>query len=264
MNKLQQVEFEILNEFIKVCQTLNLQYYLICGSALGSAKYKGFIPWDDDIDVALPRSDYDIFVEQAQTLLPEYYFVQNYKTDRYYHHFCSKIRDSRTTYIESDQKNLNIHHGVFIDVIPLDILPEDKYFKAKYRFFHICQLMYLESQEKYKNVIKFILRPFVNIKKVYASFEKYLKNNTLSGIGPYCNFHNSKNNKLYMDQAIYGDGVLAEFEGINVIIPEKYNEYLTAYYGDWRADLPVEQQVGHHYYTVLDLDRPYTYYMNKK
>ena len=172
MNDLQKKQFAILCEFVRICEKLDLQYYMICGSALGSAKYSGFIPWDDDIDVALPRKDYNIFIEKAQALLPEHLHLQNYKTDKNFHHYCSKIRDSQTTYIERDQKNLNIHHGVFVDVIPLDALPDDKLFKFKYRVFRICQLMYLQSQEKYKNVIKFIARPFINIKFVYASFER--------------------------------------------------------------------------------------------
>lgn len=261
MNKLQCVQLDILKEFIKVCQSLDLKYYLICGSTLGSVKYKGFIPWDDDVDVALPRKDYDIFVEKAQALLPDYYFLQNYKTDKYYHHFCSKIRDSRTAYIERNQKNLNIHHGVFIDVIPLDILPDDKNFKIKYRFFRICQLIHLQSPEKYKNVIKFILKPFVRIRPVYRCFEHYLRKNCSTDNVQYCNFHNAKNNWLYMDFSYYGQGNTAKFEGLDVIIPEKYDEYLTAYYGDWRADLPSEQQEGHHYAEVIDLERPYTDYI---
>lgn len=261
MNKLQRIQFEILNEFIKVCQTLDLQYYLVCGSALGAAKYGGFIPWDDDIDVALPRKDYDVFLEKAQDLLPKHYFLQNYRTDQHFHHFCSKIRDSRTTYVESDQKKLNIHHGVFIDVIPLDFLPDDKNFKIKYRLFRICQLMYLSSREGYKNAIKFIIKPFVNIKFVYALFERYLNGQKATVEIKYCNFHNAKNNRLYTCAAKYGKGVSVKFEGIDVLIPEKYDEYLTEYYGDWRADLPPKERVGHHYYEVMDLDRPYTDYM---
>ena len=258
MNGLQRVEFEILCEFIKICKRLDLKYYMICGSALGAAKYKGFIPWDDDIDVALLRKDYSVFIEKAPQLLPEYYFLQNYKTDEHCRHFCSKIRDSRTTYIELDQKNLNINHGVFIDVIPLDSLPDDKNFLRKYRRFRICQLMHLKSHEKYKNIIKCILRPMVDIRKVYENFEKYLLKCSYNTKNLYCNFHNSKNNKWSFDKSIYGDGICVEFEGIDVNIPERFDEYLTAYYGNWRADLPDEKRIGHHYYEVLDLEHPYT------
>ena len=65
MTELQEIEFGLLQQFLSVCEQLNLTYYLVCGSALGAVKYGGFIPWDDDIDVALPRKDYEIFCREA-------------------------------------------------------------------------------------------------------------------------------------------------------------------------------------------------------
>jgi lipopolysaccharide cholinephosphotransferase len=72
MNKLQSLEFDMLKEFVRICDDLGLKYYLVCGSALGAAKYGGFIPWDDDVDEALPRPDYEIFCEKAQSMLPDH------------------------------------------------------------------------------------------------------------------------------------------------------------------------------------------------
>ena len=71
MTELQQTEFEILKEFVAVCEQLRLCYYLVCGSCLGAVKYNGFIPWDDDIDVAMPREDYRVFCQKAPSMLPE-------------------------------------------------------------------------------------------------------------------------------------------------------------------------------------------------
>ena len=65
MTDLQKVEFEILKAFVGLCEELGLRYYLVCGTALGAVKYQGFIPWDDDVDVALPRSDYEVFCEKS-------------------------------------------------------------------------------------------------------------------------------------------------------------------------------------------------------
>jgi lipopolysaccharide cholinephosphotransferase len=105
------------------------------------------------------------------------------------------------------------------------------------------------------------LKPFINISKTYDKFERYLSASANDKNAPYCNFHSAKNNKLYIDQAVYGLGVRMKFENLEVIVPEKYDEYLTAYYCDWRADLPEEQKVGHHYYEILDLNRPYSDYI---
>lgn len=77
MTELQEIEFGLLQQFLSICEQLNLTYYLVCGSALGAVKYGGFIPWDDDIDVALPRKDYEIFCRKAPQILPEWCFLQN-------------------------------------------------------------------------------------------------------------------------------------------------------------------------------------------
>ena len=81
MNELQKCQFEILKEFIKVCKENNLQYYLVGGTCLGAVRHKGFIPWDDDIDVAMPRKDFNKFVA-LQDKFPKHLFIQTYKTDK--------------------------------------------------------------------------------------------------------------------------------------------------------------------------------------
>lgn len=100
MTELQEIEVGLLQQFLSICEKLNLTYYLVCGSALGAVKYGGFIPWDDDIDVALPRKDYERFCREAPELLPEWCFLQNYHSEPQYYLLGSKLRDSRTTYIE--------------------------------------------------------------------------------------------------------------------------------------------------------------------
>jgi len=76
MEELKAVELELLKSFIDCCNRLNLGYYLLGGSMLGAVRHKGFIPWDDDIDVAMKREDYEVFLRNAQKILPDYYFVQ--------------------------------------------------------------------------------------------------------------------------------------------------------------------------------------------
>ena len=94
MNELQEKEFELLKIFVEICKKLNINYYMVCGTALGAVKYNGFIPWDDDIDVALCRKDYETFCESAQSYLPNGLFLQTYKTDKQFPHVFAKLRDS--------------------------------------------------------------------------------------------------------------------------------------------------------------------------
>lgn len=270
MNDLQKVEFEILKVFVNICNRLNLRYYLVCGSALGAAKYGGFIPWDDDIDVAMPRKDYSIFCEKATKMLPQHLFLQNCHTEKNYPYIYSKIRDSRTTYIEKGMSKLDINHGVYIDLFPLDGYPDDikeqqKLEKKKRRH----QLIYLSCLTI---DLPLKVRVFVFAEKIlciprkaatYAkNFEKIISAYPLENSKYWCNHGNWQGHLEYAPFEQYGNGTMVKFEGLDVRIPAKYDQYLTQKYGDWRADIPESQKQGHHYYKVCDLEKPYIYYWN--
>ena len=119
MNDLQKCQLNILKDFIKVCEKNNLRYYLVSGTCLGAVRHQGFIPWDDDIDVGMPREDYNKLIT-LQKDFNERYFIQTYKTDKKYLYNFAKIRDSETTYIENNFMTTQINHGVWLDVFPLD------------------------------------------------------------------------------------------------------------------------------------------------
>jgi len=267
MNDLQKKEFELLKYFLDICEKLNLKYYLVCGSALGAVKYKGFIPWDDDMDIALPREDYEKFLEKAPSMLPENLFLQNYRTDKNFPAVFSKLRNSSTTYIESGYKNLKINHGVFIDIFALDGYPSDpaeisKFEKKKLWFVrkYLCALAPAGSTKA--RIMRQVLR-FAgchrNTAKSLAEYEKMIV--SCDNTQVWCNYGNFRGYMEKLPCDVYGEGVEADFEGIKVRIPSKYDEYLREKYGDYTQDPPLEEQVGHHYYEVLDLEKPYTEYI---
>ncbi len=276
MNKLQSLEFDMLKEFVRICDELGLKYYLVCGSALGAAKYGGFIPWDDDIDVALPRPDYDVFCQKAQAMLPKHLFLQNHRTDPEYPLYMSKIRDSRTTFIEPLYEKIPMHHGLYIDVFPLDGYPladdEIKKFEKKkilydrHRMVKYCYNRFSKENIRHpKAIVAYLLyRTFGfwrDTSKVSEEFHSYASSFWSGNSVLWCNYGNWQGVLEYAPKEQYGEGVWAEFEGLKVRIPEKYDEYLTQKYGDWRADLPAEKKFNPHHVTVSDLDKPYTEYM---
>lgn len=269
MTGLQNAEFEILKEYIGVCEKLGLTYYLVCGSALGAVKYGGFIPWDDDIDVAMPRRDYDLFCEKAQALLPGHIFVQTNVTDPEYPMIFAKLRNSKTTFIEKQVSKIRMNHGVYIDVFPLDGYPADsseqqRFEKKKQSLKHKINCVFERELDLPHAVIN-QMRCLCGYKKHTAEYVKQLieliSSYDLEKSELWCNYGNWQGKREYAPRSQYGGGAKAEFEGLSVRVPEKYDEYLTQKYGDWRADLPDSEKHGHHHYTVLDLNKPYTDYV---
>lgn len=265
MNKLQEKELEILKCFIHVCEKLNLHYYLVCGSVLGAVKYKGFIPWDDDIDVGLSRDDYEIFLERANEFLPKNIFLQNYRTDPQFPHVFSKLRNSETTFIEKGSAHLNINHGIYIDVFPLDGYPEDakeiKKLNRKKRSLLRKQYCSLKGgnwkvclRNPFFRLLGYHKKTAQTVKKLEETISRY----PASTSSVWCNHGNWQGKLEYAPRWHYGDGTEAEFEGIKVRIPENFDAYLTQKYGDWRADLPDDEKKSHHDNIVCDLEKPYT------
>lgn len=131
LEKLHEVELEIMDEFIKICKKHNLEYFLTGGTMLGAIRHKGFIPWDDDIDVGMMRKDYDLFIEYAKEELDDKYLLDCFETNKEYYLPFAKIRKKNTIFDEEDNHHLNNHKGIFIDIIPFENAAKPDSFKQK-------------------------------------------------------------------------------------------------------------------------------------
>lgn len=271
MNDLQKVELELLKVFIDVCEKLKLNYFLVCGSCLGAARHGGFIPWDDDMDVGMYREDYNKFMEQAPALLPEGIFLQNYKTDPKFPYIFAKLRNSNTTYIEKSSAHLDINHGIYIDIFPLDGFVDDvaeqKIFNFRTKFYksQLASAFKLPATIKGKLLMS-TLRLFgchLRSAKIAEKLETHISQYPIETSSVVCNHGTWYGSRDFISAEFYGKGTEILCEGMSVRVPEKYDEYLTALYGDWRTPPPPEKQKGHHYYEVCDTEKPYTHYINK-
>lgn len=275
MTELQEIEFGLLQQFLSICAQLNLTYYLVCGSALGAVKYGGFIPWDDDIDVALPRKDYETFCREAPEILPEWCFLQNYHSEPQYYLLGSKLRDSRTTYIEMMAERLKINHGVFIDIFPLDgqwcTERDHQMFRKKRAIFEAARRVRLNYNRLSPQNIGMVRTNWYwllfrlfgykhDTAAEIAVFDRFISSFSTDDSAVWCNHANSTSPLEYAPKEQYGDGVWMKFEGIPVRVPAQYDAYLTQKYGDWRGGIPPDQQYGHHHYVRCDLHRPFTEY----
>lgn len=266
MNDIQKVVFDMFEHFVRVCKILDLSFFVINGSALGAEKYGGFIPWDDDMDIGMPRDDYEIFLSEAQKLMPEEIFVQNYRTDKNFPFMYTKLRNSNTTFVETSVRKIDMNHGIYLDIFPLDGCDDD-YEKSKYKAFKIKVLHWLhfcalDDRSSLKIRIRNSIFRFLGFHRRTAKYLRMLDgifSNTDKNTKYLCNF-NDRQGKGRVLRDWYGNGSMAMFEGIDVRIPEKFDDYLTEKYGDWRSDLPEDKQKSHHKALISDVTKPFTEY----
>ncbi len=268
MNRLQTTQLEILSVFDRICRSLDIPYFLVCGSALGAAKYEGFIPWDDDLDVGMLRADYERFLKEAPALLPEHLFLQSAETDPAFPQIYAKLRDSRTTYREKSTAHLAMHHGIFIDLFPLDGYPNGRLASAlleiRKRIYSAMLLSATEFPRKGRaKLVCRVLRFFGCHRRTRKTVRRYTR--MIAKYAPetsrlICNHGNWQGRIEYAPRTQYRDGTDAVFETLRVKIPKDFDAYLTQKYGDWRSDPPQKEQTGHHLCDVYDPDRPYTEY----
>ena len=268
---MKRLQVEMLECFIEVCKNNGLKYFLLGGTCLGAVRHKGFIPWDDDIDVGMPRDDYEKFSEIAAKELPGHLFFQTNKTDPEYPMLFGKIRNSDTTYVEISSQKLNINHGVYIDVFPLDGVSENKLERKIIRKrktlynARIAQVFYTEKHGS-DRLIKRIARKMICL--LYPSVAKTVeKREKLCRKYPYvsskiiANFGGAWGEKEVMPKEIFGEGTQGVFEGVSVTLPQYYDAYLTRLYGDYMQLPPVEKRIGHHYYVIADMEKSYKEYI---
>lgn len=261
--QLKNTELELFKAFISVCQKLNLTYYVVGGTLLGAVRHKGFIPWDDDIDVAMMRDDYEVFLEKAPALLPEYTFLQSIYSEPEYLLNFAKLRHNGTTFLETSVKSRKINHGVFIDIFPLDYYPDSNFSRKAFHFKNILYRYRIGSEFEgipfkwYHKLAHIGLKIiFPSVKKTLRKRDQLLKRCKHGQlIASHCGAWGKKE---IVPADWYQSTVLLEFEGLQVAAPCEYHTWLTHYYGDYMLLPPVEKQKSHHFTEVIDTDTPFT------
>lgn len=277
LNALKAVQLNMLKYFHDVCVKNNLSYCVWYGTLLGAIRHKGYIPWDDDVDVLMPREDYDKFIEIAPQILEQPYFLQTPENDKgCFYGGYSKLRNSQTTGLEKRNKGHNCNQGIWMDIFPLDYVLEDhdkkKEQKEQIDFFQrlLLKKTYPEhrmlwdlteqQEEEYTRMSHFFSREALN-KNLYDTI---------------VNFEGTKSDKVailarYIGGRMYGEYkekdfeylIKVAFEDIEVYVPAGFEQCLKVDYGeDFWIYLPEEQRIPHHN-ANYDISKSYIDYLDK-
>lgn len=246
LHKVQAVEVDILDEIKRVCSEHNLDYFLIGGTLLGAVRHQGFIPWDDDLDVAMPRKSFERFIELCQKgCLRKEYYLHSKETDPEYWLIFPKIRKTHTIFDEQNIAHLDVPKGIYVDIFPLDDATFENNLEKQVRtqiIKHISALIYFKKGiPVVSNKAKLLYLFFKWMPTIWLSkFQSKLMQKENGKGGKF--FVNYGSNysavKQTMPKTVYFPPCKLEFEGKLYDCPNDWNYVLTRIYGSNYMQLP--------------------------
>lgn len=261
LKKLQKIELGILLQVVKFCNNNSIKYFLIGGTLLGAIRHDGFIPWDDDIDIGMFRDDYERFIKLfSLDINNKNLYIQNKRNTPSVPYFFTKIRLKDSAAIDRETQHANFKKGIFIDIFPLDKVPEKDNLSLSLKY-KLVTLLKIISMYKigFKSLkyprMNFILKCVslvLNVTLINYITEKFMlsfnnKNfNSVTSFGS--GFHYIKQRFLEDD---YGVGKLKKFEGHMFNIPLKSEKILTQLYGDYKKVPRKEKQISHNFIKII-------------
>ena len=251
----QLAQLELMAMVDELCSDLSLTYYIIGGTLLGAIRHKGFIPWDPDIDIAMPRKDYEKLREYFASNKSDRYFYQHHSTEKNHFsgHALIKIKDSHVFFKSKGSRFKPVYDGIYLDIFPLDNAPLDKKLQEKQmkKIKGIKRLIEIKSAKVFENnkaplilgkyAVSLLLTPltftYLNklrdkmMRKYDGKCNKYL----VSMASHYSYW------KQLMPSEVYGEPHRIQFENLSLCAPAQSEEYLTRIYGDFMK-LPPEDK----------------------
>lgn len=264
LNSIHRVSLYLLLEFDRVCRENNLTYFLDSGTALGAVRHGGFIPWDDDIDVGMPRKDYEAFLRIGQDSLPQDIFIQTPQTDSSYRKNSAKLRLEGTHFSDSEGVPCK-HDGFFIDIFPFDNVPQNLLKARWYVAFSRVVFWIIRTWHSNKRSPSFIYRslqtlvkkwPEDRIRRINEFYLRFCTKYQSVETGKVTSFFwRMTQNKTYIfdvDKMLPTKDIL--FEGHSVKIMNSPDYYLTKMYGDYMT-LPPENKRHYHCKGIIDFGK---------
>lgn len=259
LRTLQKIQLYMLLEIRRICTLHNISYFLTGGTLLGAVRHQGFIPWDDDIDVAMPRKDYEKFKLVCETDLSHNFFLQTRESDPDFLHSFAKLRLRGTKRLGYSEPISRENLGIDIDIFPYDDVPSDIRANIQYylcmmlRGIYMFKLGYLplNSEKSLKKRVGLVLCRFIScfMKRdtvpdlINSIAERYNNQNyhySLCLVGASYSFRNERMRKEFVMN--YSE---IPFEGYLFSAPKRYDDFLKTLYGDYMTLPPKDQQRPH-------------------
>ncbi len=261
----------MFKDLVTILDQNNVQYYAVGGTLLGAIRHKGFIPWDDDIDISIPRPEYDTFIANANKMLPPHYVLETHHDNDTFPYHYAKLYDTRTTLVANFTQPFP--RGIYIDIFPLDGITSNKkeqiknvkkmrfYLKIHRRVFTLKA----HSPHLSHRVGHCVLAP---IAKIFYSKKAVLKKiDDLSQITPWeqaeyiVNYFGAWKTKEIHKKSWYNERIQLPFDDFKVWAPKEYEKVLSCLYGNHMELPPVETRKSHHKVKYINLDLPYKDYI---
>lgn len=267
LQRVHKVQLEMALEVKRICQKHNIKYSIIAGTLLGAARHKGFIPWDDDLDIGMLRNEYEKFINIANKELKGEYFLQTWDTDFGFALPIAKLRKKGTKFIEHNSSKAGLHNGIYIDIFPFDNIPNSTF------------------RQNVQNLITYILKRIILIKKGYELWEgkEYFKKFIYKSINiiakplslkkaksilfkEMTRFNSNRSISVVTFGGSYGyrkesikrkwlDSLTTiKFETFEISCPKDYKYYLSYFYGDYMTPPPEDKRYNRHMIIEIEFE----------
>lgn len=266
LEKIHKIQIELAIEVKRICEKNRIDYFLIAGTLLGAVRHKGFIPWDDDMDIGMLREDYEKFLKACETDLSSDYYLQTWYTDSQFGLPIAKIRKNATKFVEKTSAKNHSHKGIYIDIFPYDNVPDNSILRKKHKlltyFYKRLVLLkshyYLENNKGYfkrltirmvKLIVKFIPKKYL-IEKYNKQILKYNKDANTQEITIFGGAYSYKKESIRREWITNYQSI--NFESVEFNSPKDAHLMLKSIYGDYMSLPPKDERYNRH--DIIEVD----------